>query len=75
MKEYNEYGVETPEFREAVSPILDPMRDKIVALMDAGYSAAAIHYSLSSNIQLILSSENIRRALEKRRKLKNGEDS
>ncbi|UVD36601.1 hypothetical protein RCXUPER_183 [Rhodobacter phage RcXuper] len=64
---HNENGVELPEFTEAVAPILDPLNAGIVALMDAGYSAADIQYSLFGNIQLILSRENFHRTMSRRK--------
>lgn len=64
---HNENGAELPEFTEAVAPILDPLNVGIVALMDAGYSAADIQYSLFGNIQLILSRENFHRTMARRK--------
>lgn len=72
---HNENGVELPEFTEAVAPMLDTLNAGIAALMDAGYSAADIQYSLFGNIQLILARENFRRATARRKAAKESASS
>lgn len=72
---HNENGVEMPEFTEAVAPMLDPLNAGIVALMDAGYSAADIQYSLFWRIQLILSRENFHRTMLRRNAVKDSASS
>lgn len=63
---FNEYGVETEAFKEALYDVLNPLGDTIVRLLDAGYSIPDIHYALMKHIGFIMSTEQITRTLKKR---------
>lgn len=67
-KGYNEYGVMTPEFIEAMAPIHQAIHDHVGSLMDQGYSAADIHYAIASGTNVALAREGARRTMERRMK-------
>lgn len=68
VKARNEYGVETVEFQQVLYPVLGPLEQKIVEMLDAGFESADIAYSLGEHIHMILSRERITRTLKKSRK-------
>ena len=72
-KARNEHDIETPEFQAILAPVLDPLHDQIVVMLDAGYTSADISYALTEHIHFILSSERLSRTLKRRKAAREGD--
>lgn len=72
VKARNQHDIETPEFQAILAPVLDPLHDQIVVMLDAGYASADISYALTDHIHYILSRERLSRTLKRRKAQREG---